>query len=63
MLLRRHDAAAFANALNGLFDADAVVIGGRGGLPSAGCLERSHQPVAEVSQPAYRPKRPMPART
>ena len=60
MLFRRHDAAAPTNALNGLFDADAVVIGGRGGLPgSEPCLpHRSQRPAASVSQPAHPANQP-----
>ncbi len=71
MLFRHHDAAALANALNGLFDADAVVIGGRGGhgIPSAEprrglepqpCSACVSQPTSPAKQPGMS-GRPAPA--
>ena len=53
MLLRRHDAAAVSNALNGLFGAD-VVIGGSDGLHGSEPPRGSSQ----AASPAY----PGPAR-
>lgn len=54
MLFRHHDAAALPNALNGLFDADAVVIGGRGGVVPETCPRHESQPApAPFSQPDY----------
>ncbi|QDT16125.1 hypothetical protein CA12_22230 [Alienimonas californiensis] len=51
MLFRHHDAAAHTNALNGLFDADAVVIGGRGLSIAEPRKQREPQPAASLSQP------------
>ncbi|NNJ24751.1 hypothetical protein LzC2_08110 [Planctomycetes bacterium LzC2] len=65
MLFRHLDAAALSNALNGLFGADAVVIGGRGGLSGAEprLVHASCTAVAESPQCMYSAKQPtMPAR-
>jgi len=55
MLFLNHDAAAHANAHNGLFGADAVVIGERVGIREDACLKRVVQPVLPRRQPTAYP--------